>query len=376
MSDVAEGFGAAIEGALAANAVEPTDGDAAKRQGAEDDAHPGDCANCGATVSGSYCSSCGQKVHIHRTLSAIGHDLLHGVLHLDGKIWKTLPLLALKPGELTSRYIEGERATFVSPMAMFLFSVFAMFAVFQMAGISTPTDLGPMIDEEQAQAISEESAKLERDRADLEADLANAQTAEEKSAIANRLEEVKGNLTAYSIASRLAEGEEPEIADGVETVEPEGPPVKVSGDIGLPFLKKLAAKWQQNPGLMLYKMQANAYKFSWLLIPLSLPFVWLLFAWKRRFRAYDHAVFVTYSLSFMSLLFIVISLVAVSSLDGFGGWAFTIFATIAPLHIYKHLRHSYGLSRLSTIWRFALLTVFIVIVIALFLQALLLLGAF
>ena len=31
-------------------------------------------------------------------------------------------------------------------------------------------------------------------------------------------------------------------------------------------------KWQENPGLMLYKLQANGYKFSWLLIPLSIPF--------------------------------------------------------------------------------------------------------
>jgi hypothetical protein len=78
----------------------------------------------------------------HRSLAAIGHDIMHGVLHLDGKLWNTLPLLAFKPGKLTRRFIEGERAKFVSPMAMFLFSVFAMFAVFQMVGISAPTDLG------------------------------------------------------------------------------------------------------------------------------------------------------------------------------------------------------------------------------------------
>ena len=51
-------------------------------------------------------------------LTALWHDLAHGVLHLDGKIWRTLPLLAWRPGELTRRYIEGERARFVSPMAL------------------------------------------------------------------------------------------------------------------------------------------------------------------------------------------------------------------------------------------------------------------
>ena len=62
------------------------------------------------------------------------HDLAHGVLHFEGKIWRTLPLLAWRPGELTRRYVEGERARFVSPIALFLFSVFLMFAVFSLVG--------------------------------------------------------------------------------------------------------------------------------------------------------------------------------------------------------------------------------------------------
>ena len=55
------------------------------------------------------------------------------MLHFDGKFWRTLPMLAWRPGELTRRYIDGERARFVSPMALFLFSVFLMFAVFSSA---------------------------------------------------------------------------------------------------------------------------------------------------------------------------------------------------------------------------------------------------
>ena len=63
------------------------------------------------------------------SLGAFVHDLLHGVFHFEGKIWRTLPLLAWRPGELTRRYIDGERARFVSPIALFLFIVFLMFAV-------------------------------------------------------------------------------------------------------------------------------------------------------------------------------------------------------------------------------------------------------
>ena len=53
---------------------------------------------------------------------------------------------------------------------------------------------------------------------------------------------------------------------------------------------------------MLFKLKSNGYKYSWALIPLSVPFVWLLFPFSSRFRLYDHTVFVTYSLCFMLLL--------------------------------------------------------------------------
>lgn len=133
MSGLSESIGTVIEGGLLGRAVEPGAGEAGGRAAA-----PVTCANCGTGFAGHFCPECGQRAHIHRSLAAIGHDIMHAVLHLDGKLWNTLPLLAFKPGELTRRYIEGQRVRFVSPMAMFLFSVFAMFAVFQMVGISAP----------------------------------------------------------------------------------------------------------------------------------------------------------------------------------------------------------------------------------------------
>jgi hypothetical protein len=124
-----EAVGDATTGAVIASAVEPAAGGRA-----DGHTHEQSCLNCGAALSGPFCHSCGQKAHVHRTLTAFWHDLAHGVLHLDGKIWRTLPLLAWHPGDLTRRYARGERAKFVSPMALFLFSVFLMFAVFRLVG--------------------------------------------------------------------------------------------------------------------------------------------------------------------------------------------------------------------------------------------------
>jgi hypothetical protein len=354
MTGIGEGIGAAIEGGLLSRAVEPAHGEASGKPHA---AAP--CANCGATVTGHYCGHCGQKAHVHRSLAAIGHDIMHGVLHLDGKLWNTLPLLAFRPGELTRRFIAGERAKFVSPMAMFLFSVFAMFAVFQAVGISAPTDLPTELSSELMssgdnspfkQEIRKEITGLEQERAGL------PRNAPRRDEIDNELKVLNGMLETGAIK-----------VDGSEGME--------FNATGIAWLDKgIVEKWKKNPGLMLYKLQANGYKFSWLLIPLSIPFVWLLFAWRRQYHGYDHAVFVTYSLAFMSLLFIAASLVSITPLGP--GWAAALLFIGAPLHLYKQLRYAYGLTRFSALWRFFVLLFFILIVQTLFLQALLVLGAF
>ena len=359
MSDVPEGLGGVVEGALVGGAVEPVRGRPAVH------GESVTCANCAAIFSGNYCPNCGQKAHIHRTLTAIAHDLVHGVLHLDGKLSRTLPLLAFRPGKLTRRYIEGERASFVSPMSMFLFSVFAMFAVFQMVGISTPTNIevdraALAIQDRSAEAASELRNQIEAleegdpRRAELENEL-------------RLVERIQAGVGSNGQAEQVSEDPDPDAALDLRDLK-----LQVTG---VDFIDEgIVQKWRDNPGLMLYKLQANGYKFSWLLIPLSIPFVWLLFAWRRSFKAYDHAIFVTYSLSFMSLLFITLSLLNAAGLEL--GWTVLLFTTAAPLHVYKHMKYSYGLSRFSTMWRFFALLVFILFVLVLFLQALFLLGGF
>ncbi|UYV15838.1 DUF3667 domain-containing protein [Porphyrobacter sp. ULC335] len=350
MSGFGDSIGTVIEGGLFGRAVEPGAGETAGHP-----AGPVTCGNCGTSYQGHFCPQCGQKAHIHRSLAAIGHDIMHGVLHLDGKLWATLPLLAFKPGELTRRYVVGERAKFVSPMAMFLFTVFAMFAVFQMVGIGAPTELandlfGSDSDNPAKTEVRNQINALEKERAALPV------TSERRSQIDKELKGLN-----FVLAQGTTGASAPEKGVNVKT--------------GVPwFDEHLVEKWKKNPGLMLYKLQANGYKFSWLLIPLSVPFLWLMFAWRRQFKAYDHAVFVTYSLSFMSLLFIVMSII--STIPDGAGWAFLLFVVGAPLHLYKQLRHAYGLSRFSAFWRFCVLLFCMQIVVMLFVLILGVLGAF
>jgi len=139
-----------------------------------------------------------------------------------------------------------------------------------------------------------------------------------------------------------------------------------------PSLSDAVKKARDNPELVAYKLKTNAYKFSWLIIPLSVPFVWLLFPFSRRFRLYDHTVFVTYSLCFMTLL--VVAGVAFQSvgLTSIAG----LLWLLPPFHMYRQLKGTYGLTRWGAIWRASLLTMFALIVVSMFAALLVGVGTF
>ena len=104
-----DGIGDAVSGSLLARAVEPGAGEA----GADGHTHERNCLNCGARLAGAYCAACGQKAHLHRSLRAFMGDFVAGIMNFEGKFWRTLPMLAWRPGEMTRRYIAGERARYI-----------------------------------------------------------------------------------------------------------------------------------------------------------------------------------------------------------------------------------------------------------------------
>jgi hypothetical protein len=343
----AEGLGEAVTGGLIARAVEPGAGEA--RGEAANHA----CLNCGTALHGPYCHGCGQPGHIHRSVSAWWHDVAHSVLHFDGKLWRTLPLLAWRPGELTRRYIEGERARFVSPMALFLFTVFLMFAIFSLLGASA-VGLGQADPAERAAEVQQADRRI----AALEA---RRRQSADPAAIA-RIDE---SLTEARLERRL-------VGVGLSREQ------LVEGDIdtGWPRLDHALNKANENPALLFYKLQTNAYKFSWALIPLSLPFLWLLFLHRRRYRerfkAYDHLVFITYSISFMSMA--LIAAVLLGTLGLAGGLVALAVMIVPPVHIFRQLRGAYGLGRASALWRTIALLFISMTTSTLFLLLLLALG--
>ena len=141
---------------------------------------------------------------------------------------------------------------------------------------------------------------------------------------------------------------------------------------GWPALDKGFAKANENPNLVLYKVQTSAYKFSWALIPISVPFVWLMFAWRRRYKIYDHAIFVIYSLSFATLL--AVGLTIAYKLGAAPGLLWSIFVFGMPAHMYAQLRGAYQLGWFNALLRTMALASFSLMAAVIFIMLLLALG--
>jgi hypothetical protein len=351
-----EAAGDIATGASMGRAIEPRAGEHVS--GA--DGH-GICLNCGTALIGEFCHACGQNGHVHKTLRSIGHDLLHGVFHFEGKIWRTLPMLVLHPGALTRRYIAGERARFVSPLALFLFFVFLMFAVIH-AFAGDGSDMA--LQRHRHDAVAKIDGQITEAKTQLDAAEATGTAGTAK------IKDLQDDVTALE-ATRATVAK----AVAVGTVDSGPVDVNVVGanlHTGWAPLDRGIVKANADPSLAIYKLQSSAYKYSWALIPISVPFVALLFLWRRKYKLYDHTIFVIYSLDFMTLLVTLLTIAGVigisSSLIALAG----IFAP--PIHIYKQLRGAYELRRLSALWRTCALVIFAFIALSLFLMLLLGLG--
>lgn len=453
MSGEFEAAGAAATAGLAAGVIEGKTGAGVTQKGS--------CPNCGGPLDGAYCAACGQPAHISRTLADVAGDFLHAFFHYDTKAWRTLPLLVGRPGTLTHRYIHGQRARFVSPLAMFLFAVFIMFFAFSVVvgpdlvrtnfgnGLSEAESELTVAEAEAAHlgarerrdaahrtlaGVEAEAEKVRKDgkpgaggratglvagpraearvaeaavvRAEARLERAKTRAAEREKTLSEASAElgavkadVEKTLPAAAPAveaAKKAVDEAPRERDVVGVEVKDGTVVTADSADGKPWQDRLreavlsgeikinsgSAQWDEriraallNPDLALYKLQETASKFSFLLVPISLPFIALLFLWKRGVTFFDHVVFSLYSLSFMSLLFVALLLIARA-----GTWAEPVAGAIAgvvpAVHMYFHMGGTYKLGWWSALWRTAFLLFFIMFVIIIFALSILALGLF
>jgi hypothetical protein len=389
----------------------------------------GDCANCGAKLTGPFCAQCGQHAYPRRKLIHVIGELMHGLFYLETKTWRTLPMVAFRPGTLTRNYVYGKRARYLSPLTMFLFAIFLMFFAF--STIEAPMNIREnevaATAEDLAQArdeLMQAQAELERARANPDPDepaglelslaenalrLAQAEVEREERQLAaaqaraqeEAAREQADNAGAGDGSSVTVEtGQEPtatpsanqpaadaEAPEGAQATLPaaEGARVETWQDAmretaksddfnvsgGNDALNERIRRKFENPDLALYQVQDAASRFSFLLAPMSLPFIALLFLWKRGTTLYDHMAYALYALAFAAFLFSAVVLIGKIPLIGWGaGW---LLAAL-PVHMWFHLKGAYALGWWSATWRTFFMLNFAVIVASLFLVLVIVLG--
>ena len=79
------------------------------------------CLNCGAELAGRFCAHCGQRnVPPRPTLRELIGDAYGELVGWDGKLVRTIVLLLRSPGALARAILDGHRASYISPVRLYL----------------------------------------------------------------------------------------------------------------------------------------------------------------------------------------------------------------------------------------------------------------
>ena len=299
------------------------------------------CANCSTALMGDYCHACGQKAHLQSKLRHLLREFFESVASFDGRLWRTLPLLAFRPGRLSRRWRAGQRVRYVAPLHFFLFAIFLVFLVPTITGrhLIPPPDPGNITSNETGFKFS-------------------ASTAVSREELRRRNEAQLREAEARVRAEAAAKGVDPASLKGADAW-------------GVRMSQRMRAEFAKGEAFS-ERVENLASKLSFALVPISMVILWLLLLFKRGYSFYDHAVVTLYGIGFLAVLIAVAALLPGQA----GGWARGAVMVIAPVHAVVHLKGAYALSWPGAVIRGVFLGVFSSVAFGVFLISVILLGVF
>lgn len=332
------------------------------------------CANCGAPLVGSYCYNCGQNADLHKR--SIGRLLLEGVegiLHLDGRVMRTVPDLFIHPGRLARDFLEGRIARHVPPFRLFLVAllvwvfaaeyaahhgktVFTTPAQAKAAYMQTPAERAKSAAEMQAEAVKDRDSDLKEAAEDRDAELKDPD--ENKAKVQLRYQEqVAHAQTRYQAAvdeaARVSRGLPPSFDPGAaqgQDAQTRAWWASKAAKEGNPTVMWSKAWWverlgkaRDNPEYYLSVMFTWGHRVAFLLLPIVGLSLAAAYFYKRKFFIYDHMVT---AMNFLSFLFLANAPGFLLPSDAGGIWFFAV-GVWTPINLYQTLRGGYGSSRIG-----------------------------
>lgn len=121
---------------------------------------PSSCLNCGKPIDSAFCPDCGQEnTPTAASLRSLLADAWEEVFKLDAKIFRSINLLLLKPGQLTNEYLAGRRVRYVTPFKLYFFTSFLFFLVFAFWGSEYSAEQNRQFEQLKAQAKTAEAIR-------------------------------------------------------------------------------------------------------------------------------------------------------------------------------------------------------------------------
>ncbi|MDB5475822.1 MAG: hypothetical protein JWP49_1333 [Phenylobacterium sp.] len=283
------------------------------------------CPNCGTPLKGAWCYACGQKgEEYHRSIWHLVAEAFEGLTHVDGRVWKTLPRLLVRPGQLTRDFLDGHRAAQIPPFRLFLVALLLVFFAGGLSVSANPVNfnLRPIND---PKALSTLSPK---DRADVDAAMKQIRAASaEKAVLAVR--PVAGSKAFWIARVRNA---------------------------------------LDKPESVLAAMEQWGHRLAFLMLPIAALLLAPLFAFKKGVYLFDHLIFAMHSLSFQGLLLTLIFLGGLA-VDG-AAW----LLLLAPVHLFVHMRGTYRTGVFGTLSRMFVLFIGSTVAVSVLLVGLIIIG--
>ena len=312
------------------------------------------CANCATSLQGTYCHVCGQEAEdFHKSSWKLLIEAIESLLHLDGRMFSTLPNLVRRPGQLTRDYLDGKRASQVAPFRMFLVILLVAFFVGHLASKSGEHEAAAE-GHSQINIGGATPAAREEAEAEILADPELTQTQKQIAVAAARGEWARfGTGLASDIQAQSHADADADAAGSAEapgTAEaPGGVTTKIAGKENEAFKHWVEARYaavKKDPERFALILEIWGHRVAILALPVSALMLTILFAFNRRYFVFDHVIFSMHSLSFQLLLLIVILLL--SMVIGGAAW-WLILAS--PVHLFLHMKGTYQRSGFGTLAR-------------------------
>jgi len=331
------------------------------------------CENCGALLTGRWCSQCGQAaIDYRRSFRHVIVDVLDSFLNWDSKFFATIGWLIARPWHLTNQFLAGRRVPYVHPLRLYLLVSILFFFVINYW----------------AKSIHADPSKLSADdRADIAAELNDPDIPPAVKARIRGALEAKGRTQPEAQTSpspQTAVTPQPSVIGSpppsVTSPSPSGdfgPLVQFDKPPSDRFEKWLEQRAKEKMGehgskmaLFIATLFSNLPYMMLCCIPLFALVLKVLYVRKRVFYI-DHLVYALHIHSFAYLAIMVIVLITIGlnrSIPGaFAGWIIAALWITFAVQVFMSIRRVYRQGWFFTVFKFFLggLVYLIVLAVAL-----------